>query len=436
MKILVISQEVWRDDKNGGNVLSNIFKYVKEIVGKNEPVEFAQIFCSEGTPQNRICQNYYQMTDKMILSNVLNRKNKIGKHFILDASLNEGKKTTEPDSFRTLKKIRLTSFLVAKEILWKISFWKNDSLKSFVSEFAPDVIFAPCYGWHYMLKMTRVIKEWTGKPVISYISDDFYSCKQFRFSPVYWVNHFFLRRSIRKTFAVYDLVYTMTNAQKEQCEKAFGANMKILCKSADFEIVPLKESVGHPIRLVYAGGLYLNRWKTLERLAKQIREINMDGVMLQLDIYSNSFLNKRQLKYLDDGINSTVHKAISLSELNEIYCKSDIALHVESFDLKNRLAVRLSFSTKIIDCLASGCATVAICHKSQSGFQYLKTNSIAICCDNINQLNQLLNNIIESPDILCEVQKRAVDFGKLNHSQKTITKELCADFCRVVHGEV
>ena len=158
--------------------------------------------------------------------------------------------------------------------------------------------------------------------------------------------------------------------------------------------------------------------------------------MMQLDVYSNSFLNKRQLKCLNDGINSTVHKAISLSELNDIYSKSDIALHVESFDLKNRLAVRLSFSTKIIDCLASGCATVAICHKSQSGFQYLKTNDVALCCDNLNQLEQLLNTIIKSPNILCDVQKRAVDFGKLNHSEKIITKELCADFCRVVHGEV
>ena len=40
MKVLVISAEVWRNDKNGGNVLSNIFG--------DTGYEFAQIYCNPG----------------------------------------------------------------------------------------------------------------------------------------------------------------------------------------------------------------------------------------------------------------------------------------------------------------------------------------------------------------------------------------------------
>lgn len=432
MRILVISQEVWSDDQNGGNVLSNIFKHIKNIIGEKESVEFAQIFCSEGIPQNSICQNYYQMTDKMILANVLNKKNAVGNHFLKDCSHAD---TIQPmqDSFRVLKKMRFESFLVAKEILWKISAWENDSLKNFVTSFNPDIIFAPCYGWHYMLKLTRVVKEWTNKPVISYISDDFYSCKQFRFSPVYWINHMLLRRNVRKTFAVYDLVYTMTEEQKKQCEDAFGANMKILCKSANFSEVPIKENVGYPIRFVYAGNLFYNRWKTLKKLAIQIKELNTDEVKMKLDIYSNSVLSRHQLRHLDDGVNSCVHKAVSLVKLKQVYRESDIALHVEAFDLKNRLAVRLSFSTKIIDCLASGCAVMAICHKSQSGFNYLKRNRIAISCSNMEQLKFSLKKILNNPQVLCDIQEKAVCFGKRKHNDIEIGQELCRDFIYIVN---
>ena len=55
------------------------------------------------------------------------------------------------------------------------------------------------------------------------------------------MNHFFLRRRTRTTFKHYSLVYTMTNEQKEQCERDFGANMKILRKNGQFESQYLKK---------------------------------------------------------------------------------------------------------------------------------------------------------------------------------------------------
>ena len=72
--------------------------------------------------------------------------------------------------------------------------------------------------------------------------------------------------------------------------------------------------------------------------------------------------------------------------LIEKYRNSDVAVHVESFDLKNRLTTRLSFSTKIIDCMNSGCAILAIGPNSQAGMAYLKDNNAAICINNIKDI--------------------------------------------------
>ena len=66
MKVLVLSAEVWRDDKNGGNVLSNIFEGLD--------AEFAQVYCNPGEPDNFLCKRYYQMTDGMVVRNILKRE--------------------------------------------------------------------------------------------------------------------------------------------------------------------------------------------------------------------------------------------------------------------------------------------------------------------------------------------------------------------------
>ena len=220
----------------------------------------------------------------------------------------------------------------------------------------------------------------------------------------------------------------MTNEQKEQCERDFGANMKILRKNGQFESQYLKKTVNSPIRLVYAGGIYLDRWKTLKVLADAIRAINVDGVKMVLDIYTNNLLNDKMQQAINDGVSSRVHKAVSMVELMEIYHHSDVALHVEAFDVTNRHIVRMSFSTKIIDCMDSGCAVMAICDEKQAGGAYLRRNGCAICINNLSEVAHVLKDILENPQVLIEFQHKAFDVGRKYHLQENITRDLIQDF--------
>ena len=78
LRILILSSEVWQDGTNGGNVLTNIFQ--------GFDAEFAQIYCSPGVPQNEICTKYYQMTDSMVINNLLKRT-QIGKGFSITETI-------------------------------------------------------------------------------------------------------------------------------------------------------------------------------------------------------------------------------------------------------------------------------------------------------------------------------------------------------------
>lgn len=417
MRILVLSKETWRDEQNGGNVLSNIFA--------NIDAEFAQIYCTESEPNNSLCKLYYQMTDNMMVQNILRGK-KVGR--IKNYENYPSCKFSNIERYHTIKKLGIESVRVAREIIWSVAHWDVDSMIDFAKSFNPDVIFAPCYGSHYMIKLTKIMVNALHIPVISYISDDFYTNHQFRFSPFFWINHMILRRNIREVFQLYDLVYTMTEEQKMQCERDFKANMKILRKSGLFQKGKEKKVVGKPIKFVYAGGIYLNRWKTLSILADAMREINKSDTYMTLDIYTNSQVDEGVKKKLNDGKTAKMHSVISRDKLMEVYRQSDVALHVEGFDLKNKQIVRNSFSTKIVDCLDSGCAIMAICDSKQAGFAYLKRNEAAICVDDLRKLKGILINLLNDGEKLIKYQQKAFELGRKNHIKKDIDEMIEKDF--------
>lgn len=419
MKILIISKEAWRDEQNGGNVLTNIFSQFPNS-------EFAQIYCNEQEPNNTVCKIYYQISDRMMVNNILH-KTKVGKKVTYRQFPSNTK--ANPESYKkTASKFGGNIRRLVRELVWKFGKWESNEIISFAKDFNPDIIFAPCYGNHYMQKLMVLVHNALKIPVVSYISDDFYTNKQYKFSPIFWLNHFILRYRTRKTFKHYSLVYTMTDEQKEQCEKDFGANMKILRKSGQFEQQYLKKSINTPIRIIYAGGIYLNRWKTLGALADSMRKINSKGIKMILDIYTNNTLDNKMEKAINDGITARVHKAVPMHALIDLYHQSDIALHAESFDITNRHTVRMSFSTKIVDCMDSGCAVLAICDKKQAGGAYLRRNNCAICINDLSEIDLALNTILDNPQILIEYQHKAFEIGHKYHLQKNITTDLIRDF--------
>jgi hypothetical protein len=321
--------------------------------------------------------------------------------------------------------------LLAREILWSVFNWKTKALENFVKEFHPDIIFAPCYSYFHVSKLALHIKKIANCPMISYISDDNYSLKQPRFSLSFWINRIITRKWIRRHFKESSLIYTMTEMQKKEYEQIFNRPMKVLCKSATFTNANIKD-INHPIKLIYGGGLYLNRWKVLAEIAKVLEDINQNEVKAQLHIYSGSKLKNSQQKRINDKKNSFLHEAVPFARLEQLYFDSDIAVHVEAFDLVNSSLTRLSFSTKIIDCMNSGCAILAIGPKKQAGIDYLRENDAAICINDIKKIKEVLKKIVDNQTIIHDYSKRARLLGLKNHVKNDIDQMIKGDFQSII----
>lgn len=420
MNILIVSYEAWRDTNNGGNVLSNVFSAFPEA-------KIAQVYCSGELPQNSVCRTYFQIADSMLLSSQRGRALEERDYSVDEtgtASVTENRVKNRVPSL--LKE----PVLLARELLWVFTNWRTPELEAFVRNFKPDVIFAPCYSYFHVSKLALHIKSIANCPMISYISDDNYSLKRLCFSPSFWINRLITRKWIRRHFAACSLVYTMTDMQKEEYEAKLGCSMKVLCKSAEF--TDCRQAAGSPVRFIYAGGLYLNRWKVLAKLAEAIREVNGDELRAELHIYSGSHLKERQARRLHDGKHAFLHGAIPFFELTERYRESDVAIHAESFDRKNRLITRLSFSTKIIDCMNSGCAILAVGPADQAGIAYLKKHDAAVCVGDMKDLTEAVRELTVRQDLIPAYAAKANLLGRQNHSKRRIDEELRRDFAHIV----
>ena len=185
--------------------------------------------------------------------------------------------------------------------------------------------------------------------------------------------------------------------------------------------------------MVYAGRLYCNRWKSLAAIGKALREINKDGIKMVLDVYTQEQLTKEQERTLNDENFIFIKGAVPGPELTNIYKKADIALHVESFDKRYKYATRVSFSTKIVDLMASSCAILAICWEKHCGYQYLKDHDAAICCSDYDDILPLLQSICDDPSIITKYQERAYNCGVKRHSRSIIQNQIIDTFQNVLH---
>lgn len=431
LRVLLLVAEPLRADDGGGNTAINFFDGMD--------AEFAQIYCSELPPMNDFCGLYFRFTEKEVIRNFFSH-HAVGqcvsaeKSFVYD-------KAEKPSGHRLsvllkkIKQLRWNCFITTKYFLMLHSNWKTTQLQNFVLEFAPDVIYAPCYGSPFFLALTRYVKKLTGKRVLTWSADDNYSLRQFSLSPFYWFNRFWVRSCLRKTYPYYDSFYSISEDEIKEMAPVVGQEMKILRKGIHTEeIPPLKEKVNTPIRMIYAGGIYIQRWKTLQVIGEVLRKINERDVKIVLDIYTQNQLSSQQEKALNDGRSIFTHPAVGQEELKAIYHDSDIAIHCESFALKNRLATRLSFSTKIIDCLASGCAVLAVAWEEQTGLKYLRSQDAAICITDLKQLENEIRALVLEPDRILVYAEKARMCGLKNHDIRMIQDELYSELKRLGTG--
>lgn len=430
MRILLITDEEWNDFVYGNGVLTNWFT--------GFDAEFAQIYGSPGLPINSVCSRYFQVMDKDMVFSLVQRQKagrvvhqQISREWVAAAKSNAQRKGI----YGFMKNLSLwlhTPVMMLRDLIWSLGRYDEQALKDFVEQFNPDIVFCPRLITPKLMRLERLVSQFTNAPFVAFTGDNEASMEGVSYSPLYWIRKYYIHRMFRKHVHLYQYYLMHSQDQAQEYKAKYGVATSTFFKCGTFPSHFSCKNPGNPIRLVYAGRLYCNRWKSLAQIGAALKKINAEGVRMVLDIYTTEKLSSAQQRVLSEENFVYVKGSVSPDELKRIYQQADIALHVESMDKKNRLLTRVSFSTKIIDLMASSCAIMAICWHRQTGFQYLKEKDAAFCLSDYNDILPQLQYICDHPQVIQEYASKAYACGKKYHSRERVHNQLTAIFNQVL----
>ena len=425
MKILVISRTPWRLDNSFGNTYSSIFS-------KMEDVEIAHIYLADGLPEKEnVVKDYYQVAESKIIRTFFKartRNNRVGHRVFPDNS----KKTEFDKTVKVAQKKRWPIFYLMRDFIWRYGNVNYEGMEEFAYNFNPDLIFAPLYYANYVSRIILKMQKYLNVPVVLECSLDVYSLRQVSYDPIYWINRFSIRRNIRKVIKKTSLLYTISDMMKEDYNSMLRVPCKVLYKFPDFSRnkgIYLANNTKHT-RFIFTGNIGDGRWHSLSALANILKKHEYG----HLDIYTATPITKEMEDALNISGVCNLHEPISQQEVIQLQAKADILVHVESFNLKNKLQVRYSISTKIMDYLCAGRTILAIGPKDIASMEYLRNNEVALCANSVEDIDSIISNLKDSPEIINSMSNKGLDFLRKNMDVKLLQKEFMKDLRNVVRN--
>lgn len=422
IKVLLVSRNAW--NQTSSNTLINFFQDFAID-------ELAQVYCRDEMPDNNLCKRYFRISERQLIKSCFERSYFAGEKVDFESILNDPDSIEQANSERNLYNFfrtkRLTILLWLREVIWKVGKWKSPQLSQFVLDFNPDVIYTDAYDTFYTYNVLNHIRSIKKVPYVVFHCDDQVSFKQFSLSPLFWINRILLRNKVTKVINKAAINYCIIDKQKQVYESIFNKEFKILNKCGDFSNVEGNSNFHQPIKLHFSGNIYYGRWRTLANLVQVISKINKTKQQFYLEIYTSNPITKKIKEKLELEGTSVIRGFVPVEGLREVQKKSDVLLHVESFNLKERLLTSLSFSTKIVDYFQSGKCIMAIGWRRSASIDYLLKHDAAIVVTDTNLLKENLVEITNDTSLLERYAQQAIKCGISKHEKSIVLKSFRSD---------
>ena len=424
MKILVI-MSLWTDKNAVGNTFSN---WLGGEAWNNDL--FSNLCWRAQQPDNRVCTDYYRVTDLELLKKCLTPEN-IGEHFQYHGVPKQetGTQNNEKKLIAWLHRYSFHWIYATMEMLQRNVRWTNHRFAEYLTEFMPDIVFTTAGSIGIIPRLIQCIRRDTNAKIVYYLSDDIYG--KYQTYPFYRRRP--LMRHFRWALQHADKLYGASELLCEEYGKKFGVEITPLYKGCAFS--PMREKHPDVVKLVYAGNLFYGRQETLGLLAEAIRDLNRVTPRAMLEIYTGTPVSEELRKKLEIPGACRIMGQRPYEQIREILNRADIVLHVESFQQEQIDYVHYSFSTKIIDCLQSGSVTMAIGPAGIASVEYVRAIPGAVVIDDLGKIPDMLGELLENKTRFPEMAEQTREFAAKNHDIHRVRESLRADFAELLKAD-
>lgn len=415
MNILVLTRTAWRKDNSLGNTYSNLFGNIRDI-------KIGNVYLGDGLPDrdNLNVISYFRISEKEIVKGLLNPKKKVGEVVSLseiNSQKSDSKNETYDKALISAKKKRWPLMFMARELFWRFGHPNYSGLVKYVKEFNPDIIFVSFYYAAYVDRIALFIKNHFNVPMVLEAAIDIYSLRQFSLDPFFWINRFYIRGMIRKTVKKAEHLYVISEEMKKDYEKMLKIPCSVLYKFPE----PSRRLYAYTrhnkaLNFLYTGNIGIGRWKTLAELGKVISEENIGC----LHIFTPTPITEKMSKALSF---CDVNPPISAEEVVVRQNEADVLIHVESFDLANKLEVRYSISTKIMDYISTGRCIMAIGPSGIASIEFLRRHKLAVIANSESDVRRMILRLKNKMNIIETCANNNVNYINRNLKRNILENE-------------
>lgn len=409
MKVLIISH-------NCTNSLTNMGLTIKSIIKNLPTMQACQLYIKSSFADENICTSWFLLSDNMVLRNILNRKN-IGEEIGFD-KIDKLKSRNISKSTKTNNINEKERKLLLRDMIWKFSKWKTDSLKDWMEKESPEIIIVFPGQSLFIYSITKYVSKYLNIPVVYFYTDDYYYYQPKTKSFFYKVQHNRIKKRMNKYLSENANIVTITDLMRDDYKSLFPSANTISYLSVPTLIKEKKKQEEYDF--VYLGSLSHGRWKTLIEIGKVLDDLNGK---YKLDIFSGC--TEQEIIDNFENINSIhFHGYVNSSKVSKIIAKSKIALHVEDITGKYIDRVKYTFSTKIADILNSDTCLMIVAPRDIALTKYCIDNDCAYVITDKNNLKDRINKIMENDELRNNYIIKASEIVRKNHNAYINGKKL------------
>lgn len=259
-----------------------------------------------------------------------------------------------------------------------------------IKEFNPDVIYTTAANLAVMKIVNKLSKKYKIH-IIPHFMDNWQEALE-------WSNNPFLKKykrkidiNVAKMYKHSKYAFGISSRMAKVYEERWGIPHSYLMNAVDLEKFHCEgKLISNKVSMLYAGGLHLNRWKSLLEICKLFPIIEQKtGKKYFLDVFCpekdqiySSFFDERYVLF---------HKPVPHDDIKKLFEKSDILLHIETEMLLNDKYAKYSLTTKLPEYLSSGRRFFYYGPEQLFLTQYLIDSELCLVC---YSHDELLNKLI------------------------------------------
>lgn len=443
-RVLTLSNECFSEQSSNGRTMAQLLRDFS-------PEELAQFYL-HGLPDEKVCKNYFCVSDKQALNAFLCKRQKkpaqkmaptkaiapAAKEKAPAPSIPAPAAPAEPKIVtpqmpvpqKAPEKVqRSCKNLVLRDIIWRTNRWWKKDFTAFLREFQPEVVLLQAGDSPFMYAIARKIaRKYHAK--LAMFNTESYVLKKILYAGAkeksFW--HLLLRHRLRVQYRKFMKRADYCTYNTEWLEAAYQEAYPHPGKSCTFyvstQLTPTDHATQDSFDVTYCGNLGVGRTAPLMQVAKVLGEAIPEAT---LHIYGKFLSQKEQAAFLQLP-NVAVHGVIPYAQVPETLSASTLVFHCEH--PKRVEDLRYAFSTKIADSLACGRPFLVFALRDYPFVQYLAEAGCAHIASTPEELKELLLRC-KDPAFCDFVLPNAKTLAYKNHNMQHNAERMHEVLCKL-----